>query len=213
MNGVGRTRGKICGVRDVETALVCARAGADAVGLVFAQGSPRLVTPERAAEIARALPPFVTAVGLFVDTPEDEVVRVSGACRLGMVQLHGGESPEVCARVGEATGLPVMRAVRFDERTIRETIDRYSGSCSALLVDGSSGGRGERCDWTALAPYVETSAVPIVVAGGLSPENVGECVRMTGAYGVDVSSGVESARGVKDHALIELFVCNALDAR
>ncbi|GAB4520832.1 MAG: phosphoribosylanthranilate isomerase [Phycisphaerales bacterium] len=206
MTRPARTRVKICGVRDVETARVCAAHGVDAVGLVFAQVSPRLVTPETAHGIVRALPPFVVSVGLFVDATADEIVRVCERVGLGMVQLHGSESPEDCQRVRERTGLPVLKAVRFDHSTIGATIEAYRGVCVGLLVDGSVGGMGETFDWSALATHASSPAVPILVAGGLTHENVGACITMVRPYAVDVSSGVESSRGVKAPALIGSFL-------
>lgn len=209
MSGLMRTRVKICGVRDARTARVCVEAGADAVGLVFASRSPRSVGVDEAKTVAGAVGAFVTAVGLFVDEDPETVARVCGACGLGMVQLHGAESPETCTRVGELTALPVLRAVRFDPETIDDTIVAYHGACDALLVDGSSGGHGVAFDWSALASRVEIAPMPIVVAGGLTPENAGACVGACRPYAVDVSSGVESSRGVKDAGRIAAF-CDAV---
>lgn len=203
-----RTRVKICGVRDPETALVCARHGADAVGVVFAEGSPRCVTMGEAASVTGALPPFVVSVGLFVDAEMERIIDACERCALGMVQLHGHESPEVCADVHATTRRPVLKAVRFDASTIEATIRAYGaveGVCG-LLVDGSAGGHGETFDWEALAPSVRSSRLPVVLAGGLTPENVGDGIAALRPFGVDVSSGVERERGVKDHALIGSFV-------
>ncbi len=208
MSVFGRTRVKICGVRDVETALVCAHAGADAMGVVLAPGSPRTVSIEQSRAICEALPPFVASVGLFVDAPMDDIVRAHEACGFGVVQLHGAESPGECRAVAERTGALVMHAIRFDSATIGASLEAYAGVCDALLVDGSSGGQGEAFEWQAMRAHMD-GPVPIVLAGGLDPQNVGEAIGVLRPYGVDVSSGVESSRGVKDHALIRSFITEA----
>jgi len=204
-----RTRVKICGIRDAETARVAAEAGADAVGFVFAAGSPRTITPEEAWPIVQTLPPFVASVGLFVDASVDEYAEAEQACPTDFGQLHGSE-PE---KVVRACGPRLIRAVRFDAARIENDLRYWGGmdEVDAVLVDGSSGGKGEAFDWGALAAASGACPKPIVLAGGLTPENVGEAVRAVRPYAVDVSSGVESAPGVKDPGLIGAF-CAAVRA-
>lgn len=212
---MSRTRIKICGVRDVETALVAVGAGADAVGLVFAPGSPRTIEDLALAEqIAGSVPVFADAVGLFVDAGVDGICEVLEACPLDAVQLHGNETPDEARAVAEATGVRIIKAVRFDETTIENTIAKWNDApgVSALLIDGSAGGAGTAFDWEALAQHTDDIDLPLIVAGGLTPDNVGDAVGALWPYGVDVSSGVESSRGVKDEALIRAFCAAVMEA-
>lgn len=204
---MSRTRIKVCGVRDVETALVAVECGADAIGLVFAPGSPRLITPDEAWEIAAFLPPFVTSVGLFVNPDPATFLRVREACPFDVGQLHGGENEALVSQLGPG----IIKAIRFDAQTIAEELRRWSevDDVAALLIDGSAGGEGVAFDWAALADAAEESQHPIMLAGGLTPDNVGEAIRVVRPYAVDVSSGVESSRGVKDPARIRAF-CHAV---
>ncbi len=207
---MGRTRVKICGVRDLEGALAAVEAGADALGFNFIESSPRRVTAEAALEVARFLPPFVTKVALFAAPTVDGLLEVGEVFPFDVLQLHG-EEDEAAVRACREIGLPILKAVRFDAATIETEIDRWNavGEIDALLVDGSTGGKGTRFDWSALARVQERSAHPIVVAGGLTPANVGVAVRELRPYAVDVSSGVERERGVKDPELMDSF-CRAV---
>jgi phosphoribosylanthranilate isomerase len=202
-----RTRIKICGVRDVETALVAAECGADAIGLVFAPGSVRRVDADAAWEIACALPPFVARVGLFVDPALDEFERTLEECPLDMAQLHGNEDEAKAS----ACGPRVIKAVVFDEASIEREFERWAAvpEVEAILVDGSAGGEGTAFNWRALAKVRDRCVQPLILAGGLTPENVGEAIRILEPWAVDVSSGVESSRGVKDAGLIQAF-CEAV---
>ena len=203
------TRVKICGVRDAETARIAAEAGADAVGFVFAPGSPRSITPQEAWPIVQTLPPFVASVGLFVDASVDEYAEAEQVCPTDFGQLHGSE-PE---KVVRACGPRLIRAVKFDPASIENDL-RYWGAMEevdAVLVDGSSGGRGEAFDWAALAQVRPACPKPIVLAGGLTPENVADAIRAVRPFAVDVSSGVESAPGKKDPGLLRAF-CAAVRA-
>jgi phosphoribosylanthranilate isomerase len=204
-----RTRIKICGITSVADALRCAEAGADAIGLVFYPPSPRCVTIERAAEIVRVLPPFVTAVGLFVNPRPGEVEAVLSACPIGVLQFHGDESPALCERFGR----PYVKAIR-----VRPGVDlleclRPYGVASGWLLDafreGEYGGTGTAFDWD-LVPSGLTR--PVVLSGGLTPENVSGAVRRVRPWAVDVSSGVESAKGIKDPALVAAFIAGVRDA-
>ena len=203
------TRIKICGITRMEDGLAAARAGADAIGLVFAEKSPRRVTPDQARAIAVALPPFVTTVALFVNAGPEEVERIIHRVRPDCLQFHGEESPDYCA----AFGLPWLKAAR-----VRPGVDllqfaaRFEGA-QGLLLDAYSpaahGGTGARFDW-GLIPAVMPR--PVVLAGGLTPANVGEAVHVARPWAVDVSSGVEAAPGIKDAAKIAAFVKEVKDA-
>lgn len=202
-----RTRIKICGVRDADTALAAAECGADAIGLVFVKTSPRYVGPAAAWDIAAYLPPFVSSVGLFMNTKPDEIEKVRELCPFDLVQLHGQE-PEPTVR---ALGSGVIKAVRFDAATIEADLMKWSRltEVEAVLVDGSAGGEGEAFDWEALAKVTDSCAHPIILAGGLTPQNVGDAIRIVRPWAVDVSSGVEREKGVKDIELIAEF-CEAV---
>lgn len=202
-----RTRVKICGVRDEETALWAAECGADAVGLVFVKSSPRYVEPARAWEISSYLPPFVSTVGLFVNLKAPDIEVIRALCPFDFSQLHGQESEPVVRECGPM----VIKAIRFDPQTIETELRRWSRitEIGALLIDGSAGGEGQALDWNALAEVQDASAHPLILAGGLTPENVGEAIRTVQPWGVDVSSGVERERGVKDPLLISEF-CQAV---
>lgn len=199
-------RVKICGLRDVATAVEVARLGADAVGLVFYRPSPRFVELEAAAAIARALPAFVSCVGLFVDHAEADVEAVLSRVPLDLLQFHGEETPEQCRRWGR----PYIKAVRVKPGLdLLEYAGRYADA-RGLLCDAFSpaapGGTGERFDW-ALLP--ERLPLPLILSGGLAPDNVAAAVAATRPWAVDVSSGVESARGVKDLERVARFVAAA----
>jgi len=202
---IGRTRIKVCGLRtpgDVEAAV---QAGADAVGFVFAPSSPRCIEPDAAADLACLLPPFIQAVGLFVDRSAEDVVAMAEDACLDFVQLHGREDQRTVEAVRERW--PVIRAIRFSP----EAIARWGPETGIdlLLVDGSDGGAGQRFDWRALAAQRDSIRTPLMIAGGLTAENVGEAIRTVRPFAVDVSSSVERERGVKDPALIRAF-CRAV---
>jgi phosphoribosylanthranilate isomerase len=204
---MGRTRIKICGIRDVETGLMAAEHGADAIGLVFVKLSPRYVEPEVAWEIASFLPPFVTSVGLFVNAKPKDIEAVREVCPFDLVQLHGQESEPTV----RACGPNAIKAIKFDPATIEADFHKWNqvDQIDGLLIDGSAGGEGVALDWLALANVTEQSEHPIILAGGLTPENVGEAIRIVRPWAVDVSSGVESEKGVKDAGLIAAF-CEAV---
>lgn len=200
---------KICGITRVDDALAAAQAGAHAIGLVFHPASPRVVGVERAREIASSLPPFVTAVGLFVDPTADEVRRVLAAVPLQLLQFHGTEPPEFCGQFP----LPYIKAVR-----VRAGVDllqctaRYRGARGLLLdafVDGEPGGTGSRFDWALIPAGLP---LPIVLAGGLTVDNVAEAIERVRPWAVDVSSGVEREKGIKDAAAIAAFIRGARHA-
>jgi len=190
---MSRVRIKICGVTRAEDALAAVRLGADALGFNFWPGSKRHVTPAVARGIIARLPPFVTAVGVFVNQLEGEMRAVAAEAGIQVFQLHGDEPPELCARLP----LPVVKAIPVDQ--VRTLSRLLSYDVSAFLLDTPSrgyGGSGEPFDWS-LAEGVSEVA-PVILAGGLTPENVAAAVRAVRPYAVDVASGVESSPGVKD---------------
>lgn len=211
---IGRTRVKVCGVRDAETAEVAAEAGADAVGFIFVEGSPRCVDPDEAAGIMLGLGPLVSAVAVTRDLSVDEFAELEQVCPANLSQLHGKETEKTVA----ACGPGVIKGFRFDPATIDTQLDRWGGAegVDAVLIDGSEGGEGRPVDWPALAAELAAArergfALPVFLAGGLTPDNVGEAIAVVRPFAVDVSSGVESAPGVKDHGAIRAF-CQAVTA-
>lgn len=210
------TRIKICGLRDITAARAAVDGGAHAVGLNFAIKSPRYVTVDQAKAIAGSLPPFVEPVGLFVDASADEIHCVADAVGLRTVQLHGHE-PVQLAR--ELAPLRVIKAVHFAAQTLGDLIGQWrraGDNVAALLLDtppmGTDplpGGSGRTFDWgplaAALSQVPQADRLPVILAGGLTAENVGEAIHVVRPYAVDVSSGVESTRGVKDVEKIIAF--------
>jgi phosphoribosylanthranilate isomerase len=193
-----RTRIKICGVRSVETALLALEAGADAIGLVVdVDDSPRRLPLEAAASIAAALPARAMAVAVMRDPDPALAERWPGR----WIQLHGGEDESLVARLGRTRH--IIKGFRFDPEAVRRW-SRCPG-VEILLVDGSAGGRGGSFDHADLAAMMPEIAKPVVLAGGLTPGNVAAAIRAVRPFAVDVSSGVESAPGVKDHGLIRAF--------
>lgn len=204
---MARTRIKICGIRDVEAARAAVESGADALGFVFVKTSPRYIVPESAWEIVSVLPPLVSTVGVFADAPVDQFCDVEETCPTNFVQLHGRENESLVKRCGPN----VIKGLKYDAATIADELKRWEAleEVEAVLVDGSDGGQGTGFDWPALAPLADACAVPIILAGGLTPENVGAAIRAVRPFAVDVSSGVEREKGVKDPDLIEAF-CEAV---
>jgi phosphoribosylanthranilate isomerase len=196
-------RVKVCGITRVEDALEAVAAGADALGFVFAQ-SPRRITPETVRKIVDQLPPFVTTVGVFVDEEETVIRKTRAYCGLHMVQLHG-EEPESMAR---SLGPGVIKALRVGTGSV---VDADCYPTSTLLLDtmcpGSAGGTGVTFDWKLAVEPAATR--PVVLAGGLTPQNVEQAVLEVGPYAVDVSSGVESEPGRKDPQKLAKFVRRA----
>jgi phosphoribosylanthranilate isomerase len=200
---------KICGITRLEDALACIRAGAHAIGFVFYRPSPRYIDPAAAGAILRALPPFITTVGLFVDAPEDEVRAVHSQAPVQLLQFHGSETPEYCRRFAR----PYMKAVRMGPEVDLLQYARDYHDAKALLLDayveGLHGGSGVPFDWSRVP---ERLPLPVIVSGGLTVENVGEAVRQVRPSAVDVSSGVESAKGIKDAARIAAFIAGVRNA-
>jgi phosphoribosylanthranilate isomerase len=203
-----RIRVKICGITRAEDARAAARAGADAIGLVFYPPSPRCLTPAQARGLREALPPFVSAIALFVNPAQAEVERVLAEVRPDALQFHGEEDPAFCAQFG----LPYIKACRVKEGTdLLKYFAAFAGA-QGWLADAyveAYGGVGARFDWS-LVPAVRDR--PLILSGGLSVANVGEALRVVRPWGVDVSSGVEVAKGIKDAAMIEAFIAEVNNA-
>jgi phosphoribosylanthranilate isomerase len=197
---------KICGVTNATDAAAAAEAGADALGFMFYAPSKRAIEPAAAGEIIRTLPPSIAKVGVFVN-PTAEFVRASvQTSGIDTLQFHGEETPEFCAQFG----LPFLKAFRIKDRSSLDECLK-SGDCAWLLdsfVDGSPGGTGVAFDWEVAVEAVRLHR-KVILAGGLKPETVAEAVRHVRPYGVDVSSGVESAPGTKDHEKIRRFIAVA----
>lgn len=200
-----RTRIKVCGITRVEDALVAVESGVDAIGLVFYEHSPRVVSVEQARKIARALPPFVSVVALFVNAHVEYVEQVMAELPVNLLQFHGDESCFECERYD----WPYMKAIRMKEGVdIRAEMQKYA-SASGLLLDayrkGVPGGTGETFDWQRVP---QSRGVPIVLAGGLNPNNVSQAIEQVRPFAVDVSGGVELEPGIKSRQLIQDFIAS-----
>ncbi|ACT47888.1 phosphoribosylanthranilate isomerase [Methylotenera mobilis] len=198
-----RVRVKICGITRVEDALSAVEQGADAIGLVFYAPSPRAVSIEQAAAIAQQIPAFVSVVGLFVNAEESFVKEVTSRVALDLLQFHGDETPEQCARYG----LPFIKAVRVKSDTNLVQCAKDYAASRALLLDtyteGVAGGTGHVFDWGLIPPGLDK---PVILAGGLTADNVAAAIRQVMPYAVDVSGGVEASKGIKDAAKIAAFM-------
>jgi phosphoribosylanthranilate isomerase len=203
-----RTRVKVCGITRPQDARAAADAGADAIGLVFYPPSPRYLSTERAVEIRDALPPFVQSVALFVNPDAAQVAQVIGRVRPAMLQFHGEETPAFCGQFG----MPFVKAARVKPGVDTLEYLRPFSRAAAWLFDSyvaEYGGVGEAFDLS-LLPVVEDR--PVILSGGLSRENVGAAIRRVRPWGVDVSSGVEAAKGIKDPARIAAFIAEVRNA-
>jgi len=199
-----RTRIKICGMTEAAAAEAAIKAGVDALGFIFAPNSPRRIEPETAKDIIARLPLFVDTVGVFVDEDPQHVAEIVQYCGLSAVQLHGSESPGICGSFSVKT----IKAFRISAETEAEELNVYKELVQAFLLDTYhkilAGGTGETFDWQ----LVERLSVPgpVILAGGLNPDNVGEAIRQVRPYAVDANSGVESAPGIKNVEEIYRFV-------
>jgi len=210
---------KICGITNVEDAQMAAEAGADAIGLNFYAGSRRFVATKQAARIALALPSRVQKVGVFVNATAEEILRICDAVGLDAIQLHGDELPRFN---GELRGKPIIKAFRLRGPSLASVPDylkesaAISDSVRMVLVDafrpGAFGGTGERLDWQALGQWKSLICVPLVLAGGLTAENVDAAISATRPAAVDTASGVEAAPGIKDATKVREFVERAQSA-
>jgi phosphoribosylanthranilate isomerase len=193
-----RTRLKICGVTNEENAIMISSLGADAIGFVFAE-SKRKITPEKAKEIIRILPPFITTVGIFMNADLNEVNKITEYAFIDAVQLHGNETGEYCDKVNRK----VIKGIHITEDDTKETLieKMQNYSVSAFILDPGRGS-GKTFNWN-IARGIDK---PIIIAGGLTPDNVREVIRDLRPYGVDVSTGVEKEYGIKDREKVKRFI-------
>lgn len=200
---MSRTRVKICGITNLKDALAAVRSGADALGFVFYEPSPRNIDIDSVAKIVRVLPPFITVVGLFVDPNPDFVRKVLERVPLSLIQFHGDEEPLFCGQFG----LPYMKAIRMRPGINLHVSCQQFHDCAGLLLDayvkGVPGGTGKTFDWDSIPKDLSK---PVVLAGGLTPDNVAIAVQTVQPWAVDVSGGVEAEKGIKSASLIEAFL-------
>jgi len=206
---VGKLFVKICGITSAEDARVAVEAGADAIGFIFVPNTPRWVEVAAAREIATSLPEGVKKVGVFMGEPVERVNRVVREVPLDLVQLHGDETAEAA----ELVEAPVIKVVRVRGEIDVEGLRAYKASAYLLdtYVETAHGGTGRTFDWSLALPVVG-AGLPVLLSGGLTPENVAEAVRRVRPFGVDVSSGVETSPGRKDAEKVRAFVANAKGA-
>ncbi len=203
-----RTRVKICGITRIQDIKSVVDAGADAIGFVFFPPSPRNVSVELAQELVKYVPAYVQTVGLFVNASSDEILEVLKTVSLDVIQFHGDETPEQCQKIAKLTGRRWYKAIQVKpDLDVISTIKQYQQvGASAMLLDAwhpeLKGGTGHSFDWSQF-PQLD---IPLILAGGLKPENIENAIKTTRAYAVDVSGGVESAKGIKDQQLIEQFM-------
>jgi phosphoribosylanthranilate isomerase len=203
-----RTRVKICGITRPEDLRAAVDAGADAIGLNFYPPSPRCLTLSKARELRNAVPPFVTSVAIFVNASPAEIEEVIKRVRPDVLQFHGEETPEFCERFG----VPFVKACRVKQGVDLVKYLRSFSAAAGWMLDShveEYGGAGERFDWS-LVPAERNR--PLILSGGLSPQNVGEAIRQVRPWAVDVASGVESAKGIKDAAKIAAFIAEVRNA-
>ena len=203
MTRITRTRIKICGITREQDVLTVARSGADALGLVFYEKSPRHVGLQQAAKLARSVPPFVTVVGLFVNPSTEFVHEVLSKMPLDVLQFHGEETPDFCQQFGK----PYLKAIRVKAGVdLLQCASRYADAQGLLLdafIEGTHGGTGESFDWS-IIPH--DLPLPVILSGGLHAGNVADAIKQVRPYAVDVSSGVEASKGIKDAAKIAAFI-------
>lgn len=200
---------KICGITNLDDAMAAAELGADALGFNFYPESPRFIAPEAAAEIIYQLPPFILTVGIFVNEPEEKVREIHERTGIQVFQFHGDESPEFCERFERR----VIKVFRVKDKESLHSIMHYKASAFLLdsHKDGLLGGTGVPFDWDLAQDAARSRRV--ILAGGLTPENVGEAIRRVKPYGVDVAGGVEKEKGIKDHGKIKKFIAEVRKAR
>lgn len=202
----GTTKVKICGITSAEDAAVAVEAGADALGFVFYRKSPRYIQPSLAKQIIMSLPPLVTAVGVLVNEEQQVVRNLMDDCGLALAQLHGNESAAYCQELGR----PVLKALRVKDRSSFLALAEFQGRAGVrgfvldAFSDQAYGGTGQAIDWQLAAEVAK--AANILLAGGLTPDNVEKAIQAVQPYGVDVSSGVEREPGKKDHEKVRAFI-------
>lgn len=202
-------RVKICGLTNLDDARAAIDAGAHALGFIFFSGSPRYITPPAAARIIGQLPPFASKVGVFVNEPLESILQIANSTGIDAIQLHGDETPDLCEALARER-FKTIKAFRIKDRSSLDSVGNFRTSAFLLdsYVSGQLGGTGAKFNWD-LAIEAATSGIPIILAGGLVPENVQQAVSKVSPYAVDVSSGVEASPGKKDHQKIRAFITAA----
>lgn len=199
---------KFCGITRLEDALDSARLGVHAIGFVFVKKSPRYITPKKVCNIITQLPPLVLRVGVFMDENIDEIKKIISLSKIDIVQLHGQESPQFCKKLKKTTR--IIKALRVKDREILNLIPKYK-FVDAILLDSydakNLGGSGKTFDWD-IAREARKFNIPVILSGGLNPDNVKEAIREVNPYAVDVSSGIEHVPGIKDHELMARFIAS-----
>ncbi|MBI5102700.1 MAG: phosphoribosylanthranilate isomerase [Nitrospirae bacterium] len=202
---------KICGITNTDDAMAAVEAGADALGFIFVKESPRYIDPREAGNIIRRLPTFVKTAGVFVNEPVDVIDEIVTLAGIDLVQLHGEESPELCRRIHRGA----IKVIRVKSLESLGSVLSYKDHISALLLDTYSdhmhGGTGQVFNWD-IAVEAKKYFHTIILSGGLTPDNISDAIKYVGPYAVDVSGGVESAKGKKDHAKLRLFIERAKSA-
>jgi phosphoribosylanthranilate isomerase len=197
-----RTRIKVCGITRPEDATKAAAMGVDALGFIFADRSPRCISPEKVWKIVKQIPSFVSSVGVFVNSNIEEVKQIVDNCGLSQVQLHGDESVEYCRALKHwRRSLSVCKAFRVKSQGTGREINAYRGDVDSMLLDtytkGTAGGTGETFDWT-IIEHLDLKK-PLILAGGLNPDNIVDAIRVVNPFAVDVNSGIENSPGIKSH--------------
>ena len=195
-------RVKICGITNIEDAEHCVSLGVDALGFNFYKESPRYIEPNKTQEITHFLPPFVSTVGVFVNTDADDINKISEQCNLDYVQLHGDESPNDCLKIKAK----VIKALRIENEDDIQSISQFQGLATSLLLDTKSesayGGTGKVFDW-GIALKAKDYDMPVILSGGLNAENIARAIGFVNPYAVDICSGIESSPGIKDYNKLE----------
>lgn len=196
---------KVCGITRIEDARLAVDAGVWAVGFVFVQNSPRFITPQKAAEIIENLPSDIEKVGVFVNSTLDDVAKIAAATGITIIQLHGEEPPDYCGKIAEMTGKKVIKAFRVAKEWGIDTINSYKSCVSYILLDSYSdamhGGTGKTFDWE-IAKRAKNFGIPLILAGGLTPDNIMNAYEEVKPFGLDLSSGVEQSKGIKSPELL-----------
>jgi phosphoribosylanthranilate isomerase len=203
------TKIKICGITDNKNAILAANAGAWALGFIFVKNSPRFINPEKAAEIILRLPEKIEKIGVFANLQIENVINIVKTVKLSIIQLHGEESPEFCSGLKKELKKPIIKAFRLKDKNDLQKISDYKNIVDYILLDTFSeielGGTGKVFDWN-LAVEAKKQEIPLILAGGLNPENIISAIKTVHPFACDISSGVEAQKGIKDKdKIIALF--------
>ncbi|MFC1770693.1 phosphoribosylanthranilate isomerase [Candidatus Margulisiibacteriota bacterium] len=202
---------KICGITNIDDAQNAVSLGASALGFIFAENSPRYITPEKAEEICMFMPPFVQLVGVFVNEKKEVINKIAEQCKLNLIQLHGNEEPGFCLNINRK----VIKTFKLTTEEDLKLIPQYQGVVSAILLDtkveGKDGGTGQVFDWGLALKAKESFDIPVILAGGINISNIKKAVQLVNPYAIDISTGVESEPGQKDYNKIKELITVAKD--